>query len=241
MNKNRSELIVRRHGFTLIELLVVIAIIAILASMLLPALSKARAAAMNAKCISNMKQVGTALVLYSVDHNESLPIQVDHTVAGKFPACYNEGTGPSQNWMDLILGYTSDAVLDGCPMLSSDWRHTQKPAGFDWKFSYAYRQYDPDRTGKYNQKLQLAAVENPSEAYLLMHVYGYGTVPLFTWYDYSYYWNEVVRNNATWPEPKGIMFAHDRRSNFVHCDGSVVSSPLDNLGLWGAGTDPKFQ
>src|SRR5687767_568898 len=62
-----------RNGFTLVELLVVVGIIAVLVSMLLPALNKARAQAQKTACLSNLRQLGVGMRMYANDHADRLP------------------------------------------------------------------------------------------------------------------------------------------------------------------------
>ncbi len=104
----------RHHGFTLIELLVVIAIIAILAAILFPVFAKAREKARQTSCLSNMKQLGMAALMYAQDYDE---VMVGDFMYAPYPCLYW--------WPDLLYPYTKNWNLGACPS-------TNQPVGPLW-------------------------------------------------------------------------------------------------------------
>jgi prepilin-type N-terminal cleavage/methylation domain-containing protein len=140
----------RFDGFTLIELLVVIAIIALLASMLLPALGKAKQRAQGIRCASNLRQLGVAVTLYLSEFNGR--IQVDAPLE------------PETTWGSILNSNVPPGALDVfvCPSYA--------PTRFtNWFFIYGIRQDPPPELtiGDFGEVLKTSLIPQPSEFLLL--------------------------------------------------------------------------
>ncbi len=103
-----------RRAFTLVELLVVIAIIAILAALLLPALTGAKSRAWSVRCVSNLRQIGLAMRMYADDFNEFFPESGTAIPWGTVDVLPPNGSG-KPSWMEQLISFTANTNLYHCP------------------------------------------------------------------------------------------------------------------------------
>ena len=184
-----------KKTFTLIELLVVIAIIAILAGMLLPALNNARERARIATCISNMKQLGLAFVLYLDDNNDSIMPQSNST--GRYTTYLAKGN------------YVSDRNIFYCPThpqkyITKDSDPDQSPGSNPWSLPGYGMNYTlwPSSLTAVNQIHKINQIANPSITVSFAEV------------DVNWY-----VNNAYVGDGKDIKPRHKQKANIACIDG----------------------
>jgi prepilin-type N-terminal cleavage/methylation domain-containing protein/prepilin-type processing-associated H-X9-DG protein len=119
----------RSQAFTLIELLTVIAIIAILAALLLPALSRAKQKAWTTSCNSNLHQVGLAMRMFADDNGEFYPESGRTILWGSVDAAPPTGSG-KPGWTEQISSYLGNTNAFNCP------GNVQLPSNYQGPFDY---------------------------------------------------------------------------------------------------------
>ncbi len=203
----------KRTNFTLIELLVVIAIIAILASMLLPSLARARNVAKRIKCTSNMKQMGLANEFYSNSYaNYCIPVKNETNPWFR--------TDVFRDALSIKTTIGTGIPLDYiCPMASYAISHPYSSGYFHMDYSYGMNYRDLGSSGYlvwFRPK-----VKRPSEKLLIADAVDW-LVKEASW---NLYTNEgYIGNQAIAPR-------HDKRIDVLFFDGHVENMSHDDVSV----------